>query len=81
MRGDTDFYLTAHLDRWAEIVDFLFGADAYPALVRLAEGLAEARYGRLKRKSEYTVNTQERDRPENVEEQIVEQLKNGVTWS
>lgn len=73
LRGDTDFYLTAHLDRWAEIVDFLFGADANPALVRLAEGLEEDRYKRLKRKSKYTVTTQKRDRPENVKEQIVEQ--------
>jgi len=73
LRGDTDFYLTEHLDRWAERVDFVFGADANPALVRQAEGLEEARYKRLKRKSKYTVKTEERERPENVKERIVEQ--------
>jgi len=73
LRGDTDFYLTEHLDRWAEIVDFVFGADANPALVRRAEGMEEAQYRPLKRKSKYTVKTEERERPENVKEKIVEQ--------
>ena len=27
LRGDTDFSLTAHFDRWAKRVDFIFGAD------------------------------------------------------
>jgi hypothetical protein len=73
LRGDTDFYLTKHLDRWAEIVDFVFGADANPALVRRAEELEQARYRPLKRKSKYTVKTETRERPENVKERIVEQ--------
>ncbi len=73
LRGDTDFYLTKHLDRWADIVDFVFGADANPALVRRAEGLEEARYKPLKRKSKHTVKTEPRRRPKNVKEQIVEQ--------
>jgi hypothetical protein len=73
LRGDTDFYLTEHLDRWAEIVDFVFGADANPALVRRAEELEEARYKPLKRKSKYPVKTEPRRRPENVKEQIVQQ--------
>jgi hypothetical protein len=73
LRGDTDFYLTEHLDRWAEIVDFVFGADANSALVRRAEGLEEACYKPLKRQSKYTVKTEPRERPRNVKEQIVEQ--------
>ncbi|MFW6152671.1 MAG: IS1380 family transposase [Verrucomicrobiota bacterium] len=73
LRGDTDFYLTKHLDRWADIVDFVFGADANPALVRRAEGLEEARYKPLKRKSKHTVKTEPRRCPKNVKEQIVEQ--------
>lgn len=73
LRGDTDFYLTKHLDRWADIVDFVFGADANPALVRRAEGLEEARYKPLKRKSKHTVKTESRRCPKNVKEQIVEQ--------
>ncbi len=71
LRGDTDFALTANFDRWAEDVDFLFGMDANPALVRRAEALEEADYKPLKRKVKYTVKTQERERPENVKEQIV----------
>src|ERR1700730_9109653 len=27
LRGDTDFSLTAHFDRWAQRVDFIFGMD------------------------------------------------------
>ncbi len=34
LRGDTDFSLTAHFDRWAKKVDFIFGMDASPALRR-----------------------------------------------
>ena len=32
LRGDTDFSLTAHFDRWAERVDFVFGMDNTAAL-------------------------------------------------
>ena len=73
LRGDTDFSLTANFDRWANEVDFLFGMDANPALVRRAEDLPEARYTRLKRKPKYKIKTQKRKRPENVKEQIVVQ--------
>ena len=73
LRGDTDFYLTKHLDRWAEEVDFIFGADASSALIRRAEELPETRYKWLKRKSKYTVKTESRRRPRNVKEQIVQQ--------
>jgi hypothetical protein len=73
LRGDTDFYLTKHLDRWAEIVDFVFGADANPALVQRAEELPESRYRRLKRKPKHTVGTESRRRPKNIKEQIVVQ--------
>jgi len=73
VRGDTDFYLTKHLDRWAQIVDFVFGADASPALVQRAEDLPEACYRRLKRKPKYTVKSTRRRRPKNIKEKIVEQ--------
>jgi len=73
LRGDTDFYLTKHLDRWAEVVDFVFGADANSALVQRAKALEETRYKRLKRKPKYTVKTEQRRRPRNIKEQIVEQ--------
>ena len=34
LRGDTDFSLTRHFDRWSEKVDFVFGMDAYRGLVK-----------------------------------------------
>lgn len=73
LRGDTDFALTAHFDRWAEGVDFLFGMDAHPKLVGLAEELASGRWQRLKRQAPYTVKTQARGRRRNVKEAIVVQ--------
>ena len=71
VRGDTDFYLTAHLDRWAQEVDFVLGADANSALVERAEALEEACYRPLRRKAKYTVKTESRERPDNIKEQIV----------
>ena len=41
--------------------------------VSRAEGLDEACYKPLKRKSKYTVRTQQRQRPQNVKERIVQQ--------
>ena len=37
LRGDTDFSLTAHFDRWAVRADFIFGMDASAALRSRAE--------------------------------------------
>ena len=71
MRGDTDFGLTEHFDRWAEQVDFIFGMDASATLVKRAEELAKTEFKRLRRPEKYTVATQERKRPANVKEQIV----------
>ena len=50
LRGDTDFSLTAHFDRWAKQVDFVFGMDCNAALRRRAEALDEAAWQRLERK-------------------------------
>ena len=42
LRGDTDFGLTGELDRWdGKAVKFLFGMDAHPKVVKLAEALPE----------------------------------------
>jgi hypothetical protein len=43
LRGDTDFAKTEHLDRWdaAGHVHFLFGYDAAPNLIALAEQIPE----------------------------------------
>jgi hypothetical protein len=73
-RGDTDFTQTGELDRWdAEGVEFLFGIDTMPNLVKIAEGLPESAWKRLIRRPRYEVATQERARPQNVKEQIVQE--------
>jgi hypothetical protein len=35
LRGDTDFSLTAHFDKWDERCSFVFGMDARPNLVKI----------------------------------------------
>jgi len=73
VRGDTDFSLTRHFDRWAERVDFIFGMDAHPALITRAEALEEACWERLERKPKYeTLTDQQRQRLQsNEKERIV----------
>jgi hypothetical protein len=73
LRGDTDFSQTAHLDRWDadERVRFIFGYDSMPNLVALADGLPERAWQTLERPARYQVQTQPRQRPDNVKEAIV----------
>jgi hypothetical protein len=72
LRGDTDFSLTAHFDRWARDADFIFGMDANPSLVRIAQNLPELQWEELERPAKYKVKTLERQKPQNVKEQVVE---------
>jgi len=72
LRGDTDFSQTRFLDGWNEKgVEFIFGIDAMPNLVNLADALRPQDWTRLERPAKYEVATSERARPENVKEQIV----------
>jgi hypothetical protein len=73
LRGDTDFSQTEHLDRWNadRRVHFIFGYDARPNVVALAENLPEKAWRKLERPPRYTVRTQPRPRPDNVKERIV----------
>jgi hypothetical protein len=73
LRGDTDFSQTEHLDRWDADgrVRFVFGYDAAPNLVALAEQLPERSWQPLQRPPRYDVQTQPRARPDNVKEAIV----------
>ena len=71
LRGDTDFSLTEHLDRWNKRCKFVLGFDARPNLVALAQGIAGEQWEELERKPKYAIKTQERQRPENVKERIV----------
>ena len=73
LRGDTDFALTKHFDRWGQQVDFIFGTDNIDVLRRRAEALEEACWQRLERKPKYeTLSDQPRERlQENEKERIV----------
>jgi DDE family transposase len=71
VRGDTDFSLTRHLDRWDEQVKFVFGYDAMRNLVQQADKLLEKEWQSLVRPARYEVETKARRRPENVKEQVV----------
>ena len=72
-RGDTDFSLTAHFDRWTrEGVGFAFGIDAMKNLVALAESLENTGAFRpLERPVKRPRQGAARRRPERVKERIV----------
>jgi len=73
LRGDTDFSQTEHLDRWnADArVRFIFGYNAVPNLVALAEQIPEKYWQALQRPLRHQVRTQPRQRPDNVKEAVV----------
>lgn len=75
LRGDTDFSQTEHLDRWDDRpeVRFVFGIDAMPNLVTLADALPEGLWQPLHRSAKYEVRTEPRRRPENIKERIVKE--------
>jgi hypothetical protein len=73
LRGDTDFSLTHNFDRWDERVGFVFGYDAKRNLVNIADALPERRWKLLERPAHYEVKTEERQRPENIKEQVVKE--------
>ena len=66
-RGDTDFSQTAHLDRWAaDGVRFVFGYDARPNLIGVADALPATAWTPLVRRPPAAVQTEPRTRPPNV---------------
>ena len=72
LRGDTDFTLSGELDRWDEQgVKFIFGMDAHPKVVNLAEALPEETWKPLKRLPRHEIATARRRKPERVKESIV----------
>ncbi len=73
LRGDTDFSLTSNFDRWDEKVGFIFGYDAKKNLVDMADALPERHWKALQRPPRYEIKTEERQRPDNVKEQVVKQ--------
>ena len=82
LRGDTDFSQTAHLDRWDDQPDvrFLFGIDASMMLKLKAESLGKSEakgkpspWKPLVRPARYDVATEERAKPINAREQVVDE--------
>lgn len=73
LRGDTAFSQTEHLDRWDALpgVGFVFGYDAMPNLVEIAERLPASAWQPLRRPARYTVKTRPRRRPDPVKDRIV----------
>ena len=73
LRGDSDFSQTEHLDRWNADprVRFVFGFDSTPNLKEIAEKLPAQAWRPLLRPPRYKVQTQPRERPDNVKEAIV----------
>ena len=74
VRGDTDFSLTRHLDRWDDCeVRFVFGYDARQNLQEIAENLPKALWKRLVRPLKYEVQTECRVRRRNVKEEVIKE--------
>jgi len=73
IRGDTDFSLTEHFDKWDQKCKFVFGIDAMPNLVAIADSIPEEQWDVLERKPKYKVKTKKRKRPENVKERIIKE--------
>jgi len=74
VRGDTDFALTAHFDRWAGKVDFVLGTDNIAALRNRAETLDPSAWQRLERPAPFQNKTgKTRARRHNRKQEVVKQ--------
>src|SRR5437868_12242121 len=71
-RGDTDFTQAAQLDRWdGDGIRFVFGIDAMPKLVEIAQRLPERVWQELPRPARHEVATRPRQRPAKVKQEVV----------
>ena len=75
LRGDTDFSLTRHFDRWHDDgVRFVFGFDAHRNLVEEADDLDQDDYEHLVRRADQVFeDVERRAKQPRVKQQIVEQ--------
>jgi Transposase DDE domain group 1 len=74
LRGDTDYALTGHFDRFDDDgVRFVFGFDARTNLIERAAGADESMYHELVKRAEQAIATRPRTRPGNVKDDIVRQ--------
>lgn len=74
LRGDTDFSLTEKFDKWDQVCTFVFGMDAMPNLVRIAENEID-HWQLLEKEEKYKVKTKTRKRPKNVKDEVVKKRK------
>jgi hypothetical protein len=73
-RGDTDFSQTEYLDGWDDQgMTFVFGINAMPNLIKMAENLSETAWNRLVRSPKYVIKTESRTKPTNVKEQSIKE--------
>jgi hypothetical protein len=74
LRGDTDFSLTKHFDRWDDTdVLFTFGYDAKANVIAHADAIDEDEYSELVRRAEHAIATKPRLRPTNYKQLKVEE--------
>jgi len=74
LRGDTDFTMTSHLDRWDDAgVRFVFGYDANPGFVARAEDIHLDDYEELVRKANEKFAERPRAKQPRVKEEIVKE--------
>jgi hypothetical protein len=74
LRGDTDFTMTSHLDRWHEAgVRFVFGYDANRSFVDRAENIHPGDYEELVRKADAQFAGRPRRKQPRVKQQIVKE--------
>ena len=67
LRGDCDFSLTEHFDRWDDRCIFVFGFKSCKSLVKRAEAITD--YRPLVRKAPYEIKTKPREKPDKVRSQ------------
>jgi hypothetical protein len=75
LRGDTDFGLTRHFDKWDRQCTFIFGMDAMPNLKKIADQLSASDWQPLEKRPHRQVKTYERRKPENVKQLVVKKRK------
>ncbi len=72
LRGDTDFALTKHFDRWSDAgVGFVFGFDAMLKLEEIADALENTAWKPLRRKGKSAPKTGRRRKPRKYKQEVV----------
>jgi len=73
LRGDTDFTMTQHLDRWDDDgVRFVFGYDASPGFLERAKNVHPNEYAQLVRKADHAFSCARAKQPR-IKEEVIKQ--------